>query len=1020
MLKKGKRIVKKVMQKLEEKRIADIPKAKEPLIICDFTSPYEMSKWEFINAKGELSQEHAAPGKYSVKITYQPATGASAAKIEKYFSKNKNLTNWEPYEILSFDVFNPYPTQERLILIVKDTNENRAKINLSLSPNTNNHNEIDIGELRSSINPSRIVQLNFCLWDNKSEKILYLDNIKLLPASALGKQNTNILDEKFLPKEGEKIYATGDYFYFDSSKWKKTGIDAKTLIEIPIFILNNYLPNNKIELPFSGGIPFGKGELRSSDNLGLFDNQENAIPYQTKVLSKWPDQSIKWLLLNLQSTVSSPEKQKYFFRYSDNTKKRDANSKLIIKDNAEEIIVNTGASQFSIDKHNFYLFNKLWLDKNNDGKFDDNELISSKGDLVLKHNGKEYHSCLDKDYLLTIEESGPIRACLKAKGWFVSDKGDRFCQFVVRIYAFEGSGILKVQHSFIYTGYPENKYHYLYNGKRLPKNETIEAVYIKTPIKIEDGSKFTFSADSKIIQGELSQNVNFFQNKFNSFSISNNNKELGRGKKIDGWLDLSATQGGVTIGIKNFWQQFPKEFRIDKDNQYLITYLWPEQAGELDLKTTEASTGPDSASRGSAFGLAKTHEVFFYFHNGDYNQSSAKDVAEVLNSDMPVIASPEWISDTKVLGRIWPYDKRLGSAEEFLSRLFDWSNRQIENFAWFGMIDFGDTLSWYRKEDDDNTYGDWGWYPIGRWGWFNCEAVGTHTGALIQFLRTGDYKYFKFGANLSRHIMDIDTCHYNTVANDKRLRGVITDDYSQPGSMHRHNGNHWGDRNEETSHTNVLGLTIYYYITGDERAREVIDEVGSFFQKERIAYFGHPDIVAQRSIANVLWGDAVLYELTGDERYKRAADKWANLLYKGQKGNGGWVDNYNPVKDRWEGKDNLLFMRNYTLPAIIKYHMLTGNKAIAESIIKAANFVIKNDQYVPCFEASAYSYWLTGEKTYLENIKNGLDFVVQHQRESEDPVWNGMIYQKAYYLRVVEFLYHVPFAFEVLTNEGKN
>jgi hypothetical protein len=116
-------------------------------------------------------------------------------------------------------------------------------------------------------------------------------------------------------------------------------------------------------------------------------------------------------------------------------------------------------------------------------------------------------------------------------------------------------------------------------------------------------------------------------------------------------------------------------------------------------------------------------------------------------------------------------------------------------------------------------------------GWFNCEAVGTHTGALIQFLRTQDYKYLRFGANLARHIMDIDTCHYNTVLHDERLKRVISDDYSQVGSMHRHNADHWGDRNEETSHTNVNGLMLYYYITGDARARDVIEEVGDFFLK---------------------------------------------------------------------------------------------------------------------------------------------------------------------------------------------
>ncbi len=286
----------------------------------------------------------------------------------------------------------------------------------------------------------------------------------------------------------------------------------------------------------------------------------------------------------------------------------------------------------------------------------------------------------------------------------------------------------------------------------------------------------------------------------------------------------------------------------------------------------------------------------------------------------------------------------------------------------------------------------------------------------MQFLRTGDYKYFRFGVNLARHIMDIDTCHYNTIANDSRLKNVIFDDYSQPGSMHRHNGNHWGGRNEETSHTNIAGLILYYYVTGDERARDFIDEVGDFFLKERFTYFRHPDIAPQRSLANVLWGDVLLYELTRDEKYKKAADMLANLFYIGQKSNGAWSENYNPAKDRWEGEPSAGYMRGYTIPALIEYHKLTGNKAIAKCIIKATDFTLK-EEYNPYFDAAAYSYWLTGDRKYSEVIKQKLDFVIAHQKKSDDPIWDGMIYRKAYYARVEEFLYRTPFAFEVLADE---
>ncbi|MDP3789083.1 MAG: glycoside hydrolase family 127 protein, partial [Candidatus Omnitrophota bacterium] len=449
-------------------------------------------------------------------------------------------------------------------------------------------------------------------------------------------------------------------------------------------------------------------------------------------------------------------------------------------------------------------------------------------------------------------------------------------------------------------------------------------------------------------------------------------------------------------------------------NARIKTYLWPDEAGKLDFKTTEAAFGSDSVARGSAFGVAKTHELIFDFHTGNFGESAAKNAIDAFNSDILITASPEWVSDTAVLGRVAAYDKRFNAAEDFLSRLFDWSARQIVNFRWYGMVDFGDTLSWYRQKDPDVTYDDFGWHPVGRWGWFNCEAVGTHSGALIQFLRTGDYKYYYFGANQARHIMDIDTCHYNTVANDKRLKGVIFDDYSRVGSMHRHNGNHWGDRSEEASHTNVFGILLYYHMTGDPRALDVIGEIGQFFLSERITYFRHPDIAPQRTLANILWGDVQLYEFTGDEKYKKAADKWAQVFFEGQKSDGAWAENYNPVKKRWEGGPHMMYIQQYTVPAMIAYHQLTGNKAIAKCIANVTDFIIDNATYNSYCDALAYSYWLTGDGMYSSKIAERMGFIAKHQNRSADPIWDGMIYQKAYYARPDEFLYNVCYGFEVL------
>lgn len=1018
----ARRFYAKSMQKVEKEIVVNLPKAKTSLVISDFENKMDLKKWEFSNSKGELSREHVTSGAFSLKIYFKPAEGASSMRIEDYIGKNKDLADWSHYGKLSFDIFNPGNSTERLILNIKDSKKNKKKTEIYLEPEKFNHIELELEELGNEINVNRIGQLNLFLWNNANEKIFYLDNVKLLPKAAIVESaKKSILESDFLPKEGECVYTTGDYFAFNGEKWRK--LDTATsasFVEAPL-ILKNYLPMGAAECHFAGGVPFGKGQLQSAENLLLADENRNIVPYQSKILSRWPDGSIKWILLDTKTAIAADKEKQFVLKYGENIENAQYESKLSVKDAPDGIIVNTGPLQFSLSKKGFCLFDNLWLDKNNDNKFDVNELISSKGDMVLVHKGEEYRSSLDRNYELTIEEQGPLKVCLKAKGWFTSLSGKKFCQYIVRITAIEGLSYVKVQHTFVYTGYPENRLHYLYRDKKMPQNETIDAIYIETPVSFGTDAGVTFAANNEIKQELFSGTIDFLQDRFNNYTVTKDNQAIAFGTQMAGWVDVSSKEGGLCIGVKNFWQQYPKGFSLDSKNQKIITKIWPKETGELDFKTTQAAKGPDSVARGSAFGVAKTHELFFYFHKGDTKESNAANLMSVLASDIIIMATPEWVAETKVLGKIHEYDKRYVPAEDFLNSLFDWGTRQVKDYDWYGMVDFGDTLSWYRKEAYDKSYEDWGWHPEGRWGWFNCEAVGTHSGALIQFLRTGAHQYFNFGANLARHIMDIDTCHYNTVANDVRLKGIIPDDYSQVGSMHRHNGNHWGDRNEEASHTNVYGILLYYYITGDARAKDVIDEIGQFFLSEKITYYGHPDIAPQRTIANVLWGDALLYEVTGEDRYIKAADKWAQLFYDGQMSNGAWLENYNPVRKKWEGKPKPAFTTQYTLPALITYHQLTGNKAIAECIIKATDYIVENEGYGAYFDASAYCYWLTGDRKYLDNIKGGLDHAIQRQRRNDNPMENGMIYQKAYYARVMEFLYALPFAFEPITySKAKN
>ncbi|MDD5680061.1 MAG: hypothetical protein PHI59_02340, partial [Candidatus Omnitrophica bacterium] len=265
-----------------------------PLIIADFDDNNEITRWTFVNSKAEQSAEHAVSGNKSFKVNFHPSKEASAVKIEEYFKKDKTVTDWSNYETLHFNIFNPDNGSSRLILQVKDNKGKKTKIDLSLRPQADNKFDVELSRIGAEINLANISQLNFFTWDNKQERTYYFDNIMLLPEGNPKEPKKSIFDTAFLPAQNEKVYATGDYFEFPKATWLKENSEGNTnFIEIPL-ILKSSESLVSCEIPFSGGVPFPRGELLSLDNLVLVDSAGKFVPFQSKVLSRWPDKSIKW------------------------------------------------------------------------------------------------------------------------------------------------------------------------------------------------------------------------------------------------------------------------------------------------------------------------------------------------------------------------------------------------------------------------------------------------------------------------------------------------------------------------------------------------------------------------------------------------------------------------------------------------------------------------------------------------------------------------------------------------------
>src|SRR5207245_5768525 len=65
-------------------------------------------------------------------------------------------------------------------------------------------------------------------------------------------------------------------------------------------------PRERFLEPVTCGVPWPRGKLREDSCLILRDDGGEQVPLQTRILDRWPDGSVRWLLLDWQASVRVP------------------------------------------------------------------------------------------------------------------------------------------------------------------------------------------------------------------------------------------------------------------------------------------------------------------------------------------------------------------------------------------------------------------------------------------------------------------------------------------------------------------------------------------------------------------------------------------------------------------------------------------------------------------------------------------------------------------------------------------
>lgn len=752
------------------------------------------------------------------------------------------------------------------------------------------------------------------------------------------------------------------------------------------FTIKNRVDINHPQVYVQGGIPLTQGKVQPNMHMHV-TNQEKVIPAEVKITGYWPDGSVKWVLVRLQTDMEGL-KPLQFTLVCDSTPIPKPAPAFAHEDNTH-IYVDTGALRFKINKTKANVVEHLSIQYENGWE----TLISdtSQASLFIDVNQSVYKTTSPKhfnsnqdtqQFSATLEEASPFLTVIRLDGIHTAESGEQFAPYTMRIYAYKNARLLRMAHTFIYDGDA--------------RKDFIQGIGLEFTFPNEDPKGYTFGTDRGYgahtvyttdpslpawKRGVLSQDSALHYRITKVINPDTNSTlNVNEGSRSQGWGQFHTANNRISVGLKNFWQEYPKAIEIDAEDRTIKAYFYSPYSDPLDLRRYsdlgyhalyEAGAGP-AGTKASTFNhdkynasyISKSTELF-----ADFTPSSAKTppiaATSLLFQNPPLLsASPEWIASTKVLGNVLPLDQLPHTkAQKYYTRCMNLLIDEQERNNWYSFIDYGDAMHSFNPAKDIWRYDE------GGYAWMNNE--GQLAGAYwLAYLTTGDERAYRFAEAMTKHVQDVDMFQAGPMAG----RGM------------RHNVNHWGCVDRERRMTIPFNKRLYYFLSGDEHTRDRIHFIYDQLNKGS-GHYAAMDYAVGATALLFLW------ETTGDAQYGKALQKAAETFCSNPVGGYGYPASLNLDISTGEGsvKDGIGMLPDYFLMffgpmrILMETEALTGSEIVKASILNWATLLLKPEEEAKKgqlnfatgtgganshMQVAAYAYAHTGDKRYLESIRS--------------------------------------------------
>ncbi len=608
----------------------------------------------------------------------------------------------------------------------------------------------------------------------------------------------------------------------------------------------------RINEPVTFGIPLPEGHLRDGRNLSLIvDNGiEKAwpIPFGHKVISTWADNSIKWLLVDIQVSLGVRESLTLDVVMGLSPLAGKDPARFQVHHEENRIKVCSPLMTVSVNTQGyFHPFESIAYQ---------NREVFSPGScpVILKDaKGEFWHPFISK---WNIEHDTRMRKTLYTEGRFKNERTSHFLEFFCRTHFFCEAPWVKIEftirnsRSAVHLGGAwdlgdENSF--LFKGLKF--QFSAEAIHPQTvfyspdmvtiPIRTCGLSNIEVYQDSSGCDNWQSKNHMNREGKiplqFKGYRVSEAGTLYGSGDHASPVMGVAGTEVCVYSYAENFWQNFPKTMAV-KDGSFEIE-LFPEAFGDLfELQPGEQKTHVFYLGFGEK---PEDFEKLKCMADPLVPEISCEDYYQAMTGPRPVPAERQTQNDAAPL-----YDRFM---EEFVNTETGYrkKNIRIDEFGW---RNFGDIYA-----DHEAVAAPEGQEFISHYN----NQYDVIKGALFQFMRTGKREWFRLAQQLADHVVDIDI--YHTQEDKYQYNGGLfwhTDHHldahtathrtiSQEHRQFKPEGAFGGGPYPE--HNYATGLLYLYWMTGHPKYRDAVIQLSDYI----VNWLQGPDTLSELTFQTI-------------------------------------------------------------------------------------------------------------------------------------------------------------------------